>query len=280
MPNDQYLQRALEYIDKNITGDISLYEISCEAGFSVPHFYRLFKKLTGDTVGAYILRRKLSLAAKDLIKSRKPIGNIAFEYGFESHDVFTRAFTRVYGVSPKKYRQGEGLPPLKRHFTLDREPAPDDSRMTFCVLDLQGFDVIGMECNAVIWDGDGAIGRLWSDFLARVDEIKHIQNPMTMYGICEYENCENGHFRYMAAVGVNKIAEIPKGMVSRCLKAHKFFQADVPASISVPDAYSGTIGYMKSLGYEPAEYDEIEVYDEMFRDPAFYRFQLLIPIKE
>jgi hypothetical protein len=69
-------------------------------------------------------------------------------------------------------------------------------------------------------------------------------------------------------------------MVNRSLKAQKFFQSDVPASISVPDAYSGTIGYAKSLGYEPAEYDEIEVYDEIFRDPAFYRFQLLLPVKE
>jgi predicted transcriptional regulator YdeE len=155
----------------------------------------------------------------------------------------------------------------------------DDNQMTFRVLDLPGFTVVGMECDAVVWDGDGAIGRLWSDFLTRVGEIKQIQKPMIMYGICEYENCDDDHFRYMAAVGVNKASEIPKGMVSRNLKAQRFFQSAVPASISVPDAYSGTIGYAKSLGYETAEYDQIEVYDEIFRDPAYYRFQLLIPIK-
>lgn len=69
MPKDQHMLNALDYIDKNITRNVSLYDISREAGYSVPHFYRLFKRLTGDTVGAYILRRRMSMAARDLIDS-------------------------------------------------------------------------------------------------------------------------------------------------------------------------------------------------------------------
>jgi len=125
MPKDQHMLKALDYIDKNITQNVSLYDISREAGFSVPHFYRLFKRLTGDTVGAYILRRRMSMAARDLIDSDKSITSIAFEYGFESHDVFTRAFTRVYGMPPNKYRHSNGPPPLKRLSVIDDEPAID-----------------------------------------------------------------------------------------------------------------------------------------------------------
>ncbi|MGF7141769.1 hypothetical protein HNQ56_000179 [Anaerotaenia torta] len=47
----------------------------------------------------------------------------------------------------------------------------------------------------------------------------------------------------------------------------------------MPDAYAGTIGYAKSLGYEIEDYDNIEVYEEVFKDPAFHSFQLLIPVK-
>lgn len=279
MPSNNYMQKALDYIDNNITSNINLHDISFEAGFSVPQFYRLFKRLTGDTVGAYILRRKLTLTSRELKNSNKSISRIAFDYGFSSHDVYTRAFIRIFGVSPKEYRQGEGIPPLKRHSIQYSGQEKNAYQMEFQVVDSPGIEVIGLECNAKIWDTDNSIGKLWSNFLIRVKEINHVQSPMTMYGICECEYCDSKHFKYMAAIEVDSTVKIPQGMVRRIIKPQNFFRASVPASISVPDAYSATIGYAKSLGYEIEDYDNIEVYDETFRDPAFYSFQLLIPIK-
>lgn len=276
---DNYMQKALEYIDNNITGNISLYDISRAAGFSVPQFYRMFKRLTGDTVSAYILRQRLSLAAKEIKYSRKTISRIAADYGFESHDVFTRAFKRVYGISPRIYRKGEGTAPLKRLVIENSERGSSPDHMEFQVINTYGFELVGMESDALIWDGDGSIGRLWSEFLPRITEIRNLQRPVTMYGVCEHEHCKNNHIKYMAAVGVSKVINIPEGMVHRNIKQQCFFSADVPASISVPDAYSAAIGYAKSLGYEIEEYDNIEVYEEMFRDPALFSFQLLIPVK-
>jgi AraC family transcriptional regulator len=272
------MQKALDFIDENLMEDISLYDISCEAGFSAPQFYRLFKRLTGDTVNSYILRRKLSLAAKDIKNSSHSISSIAYDYGFSSHDVFTRAFTRVYGVSPSKYRQEDGIVPLKRTF-LEGKKQEDEYQMEFQVINHPNFEVVGLECDAKIWDQDGSIGKLWSDFLTRIDEISGPQEPMTMYGICEYEQCDNQQFKYMAGVRVSQVGNLPQGMVSRCMIAQSFLQASVPASISVPDAYTATIGYAKSLGYEIEDYDSIEVYEEWFKNPAYYSFQLLIPIK-
>ncbi len=280
MPADQSMLRALNYIEDNIMEEISLYDISAAAGFSVPHFYRLFRRLTGDTVGAYILRRKLSIAAKDIIATNKTIASIAYEYGFESHDVFTRAFTRIYGISPKKYKESKGAPPLKRQSLLSKNQVENDQQMKYTILHSKDCQVIGMECVAAQWDSDGAIGRLWSCFLTRVNEIKHSYDPMIMYGICEHENCDGNHFRYLAGIRVNCIGEIPSGMVSRIVQEKTYFQADVPAFISVPDAYTGTIGYAKSLGYDIEDYDNIEVYEDIFRDPAYHSFQLLIPVKE
>lgn len=279
MPKDQFLQKALDYIEKNITQDISLYDISREAGFSVPHFYRLFKRLTGDTVGAYILRRRMAMAARDLIESNKSITDIAFQYGFESHDVFTRAFIRVYGIPPSKYRHSNGSPPIKRLTAINDGIIIDKQQMKFSLLHTDSFYVIGMECKARQWDSDCAIGRLWSDFLLRVDEIKQASSPMIMYGICEHETCDNEQFKYMAAIGVYSSGEVPSGMSKRLIRAQSFFQASVPDFISIPDAYSGTIGYAKSLGYELDDYDNIEVYEEIFQDPDVNSFKLLIPIK-
>jgi predicted transcriptional regulator YdeE len=162
---------------------------------------------------------------------------------------------------------------------MDDGISTDNRQMKFSLIQSDEFFVIGMECLAQIWDNGGDIGRLWSDFLARAEEIKQVKSPMTMYGICEHETCHQDRFKYMAAIGVSDDAEVTPGMVKRLIRAQKFIQASVPESIATPDAYAGTIGYVKSLGYEIDSYDNIEVYDEVFHDPDIYSFKLLIPIK-
>lgn len=279
MSKDQHMLAALDYIDRSIANNISLYDIARESGFSVPHFYRLFRRLTGDTVGAYMLRRRMSLAAGDLKTSGKSITGIALEYGFESHDVFTRAFTRVYGMPPGKYRRESSPPPMKKLPLNNSGSSEDDNQMKFSLVHVGGFHVIGMECDAVMWDRDGSIGRLWSSFLQRAEEIKQASSPINMYGICEYENCENDRFRYMASIGVSEAAEAPPGMIKRYVREQDYFKAGVPDSISTPDAYAGTLGFAKSLGYEIDQYDNIEVYEELFHDPDVNSFILLVPVK-
>ncbi len=217
MPKDQNLLKALDYIDRNITRDICLFDLSSEAGFSVPHFYRLFKRLTGDTVGEYILRRKVVMAAEDLAAGNKLVCSVAMEYGFESHDVFTRAFKRVYGITPNKYRCVKP-PPLKRLSLVDITVATNEQQMNYSVLQGESFHVVGIECIATKWDIDGAIG------------------------------------------SINKI---PTGMSVRRIRSQTFLQAWVPVAVSIPDAYTATFGYAKSLGYEV----------------DFNSFKLLIPIK-
>ncbi len=280
MANNQILCKALEFIENNITKDIDLYDISSAAGFSVPHFYRLFKRLTGDTVGSYINRRRLLLAAGDLLNSDKSVSRIALEYGFESHDVFTRAFKRVFGITPIEYRRRKGSPPLIRQAIIISEEITYEQQMKYSIILTEEFYVVGMECEAKRWDSDGAIGRLWSCFLSSVDKISNVVKPTVMYGICKQDTCENDKFRYMAAIGVTDLIKVPTGMTARLMKAQSYFRACVPASVSVPDAYTAAIAYAKSLGYDLENYDAIELYHEIFQDPEINSFHLLIPIKE
>lgn len=224
MPKEQSLQKAMDYIEKNLTNDISYYDIAQEAGISVPHFYRLFKRLTGDTVGAYILRRRISMAANDLADHNKSIVSIAFEYGFESHDVFTRAFSRVYGMSPSKYRKSIAPAPLKRLTVINDQHVVDEHQMKFSLLHTEGFAIAGLTCRAVQWDSDGAIGKLWSEFLARLEKIQLTPDAVTMYGICEQEDCQNGVFTYMAGIGIDSFTEVPPGMTKKFITPQNFFR--------------------------------------------------------
>ena len=240
----------MNYMEENMSETLDLEEISRIAGYSVPQFYRLFKQLTGDTVSEYLLRRKMSQASIDLKKTKKTISEIAFQYGFQSHDVFTRAFRRVYGITPNKYRHSNvSLQPLKGLEISEHEDGDEKQQMIFSVKEKKAFQVVGLECKACTWNSDGAIGNTWCEFLARVNEVHRIASPMTMYGICEGETCNENHFIYMAAVAVDSIENVPKGMTVRVIREQKFFQASVPQKINTPDAYTSTWDYAKSLGF-------------------------------
>lgn len=99
------LQKAIDYIENNLENTVGLEQIAKVAGYSVPHFYRMFGAMVGCSVKEYVRRRKLSNAMFDVVTSKCSIIEIAFKYGFESHEAFTRAFKLVYGAPPSSFRK-------------------------------------------------------------------------------------------------------------------------------------------------------------------------------
>lgn len=276
----QTIQEAINYIDKSLHEDISIYEVARYLNFSVPHTHRLFKAVTGETIKSYILKKRLSCAAHEIKASKRNISDIAFEYGFESHDVFTRAFERTYNMSPSKYRrEGKDLGIYQLSINKDLNDIERSKVMNYKVVYKDNITVIGMECEAKQWDADGAIGRVWSEFLDKVDTIKNPVVPNVMYGICEHETCKEKTFMYMAAIEVDEFCEVPSGMVRRVVNKQKFILAEVPEEIKTPDAYAKTFEYIKENGFSVDANDEIEVYEEIFKDPDNHAFKLLIPVK-
>lgn len=99
------VHESLKYIEDNLTNSISLDDLAKQAYFSAFYFHRLFQSIVGESVMEYIKRKRLLHAADDLLYSDDNIINITFKYQFNSQDVFTRAFKRLYGVTPQKYRK-------------------------------------------------------------------------------------------------------------------------------------------------------------------------------
>ncbi len=107
--NNQYMARineAIDYINRNLDQDLSLQELSRIASFSPFHFHKLFKAVIGETPGDYVARIRVENGAMKLIHNRHlSITEIALDCGFSSNATFTRAFKKMYGVSPSAYRQ-------------------------------------------------------------------------------------------------------------------------------------------------------------------------------
>lgn len=93
------LNHVIDYIEEHLTDDLSLELISEYAGVSDYHFRKIFFYLSGLTLSEYIKNRRLSEANKDLLYGEK-VTDVAFKYGYQSIDGFTRAFKKWSGFLP------------------------------------------------------------------------------------------------------------------------------------------------------------------------------------
>ena len=94
------IQRAFDYTEAHLTQETDYEAVAKAACSSVFHFQRMFTMLCGFTLGEYIRMRRLSLAAEDLMQSGDKVIDIAYKYGYDTPESFSRAFTRFHGVSP------------------------------------------------------------------------------------------------------------------------------------------------------------------------------------
>lgn len=121
------LTAALEYIERNLTADFSQEDCAKTACCSLSGLQKLFRSVFRRSVGDYVTRRRLTAAARELQQSERTALDIALEYGWGSAEAFTRAFSRVWEVTPSEYRKSwrfSGLCPrldFPRHFMREGE---------------------------------------------------------------------------------------------------------------------------------------------------------------
>lgn len=97
-------ERVLGYIETHIREKIRLSDLADEAGYTPFYFSRLFSAYMGMPVTGYIRIRKLQHAAVSLLEGNKVL-DVALLYAFDSHEGFTRAFTRLFGSTPSTVRR-------------------------------------------------------------------------------------------------------------------------------------------------------------------------------
>lgn len=102
---DDKIAAALSYINENLAKELSIDELAALSYLSRYHFMRLFKAQTGYTVHNYIRQKRLNQAAR-LIREGKSAVSAAAECGFSDYSTFHRAFTKTFGVSPGKLKNG------------------------------------------------------------------------------------------------------------------------------------------------------------------------------
>ncbi len=98
----QRIENAIDYVEENITEKINYEEVAKRAYCSSFHFQKVFSIMSGLTLGEYIRRRKLTLAGSDLLTKKMKVIDVAFKYGYETPESFSRAFFKFHGIMPSK----------------------------------------------------------------------------------------------------------------------------------------------------------------------------------
>jgi len=197
------MNEAICYVEDNLAGEIDFDEVARKACCSTYHFQRMFSFITEVPLSEYIRRRRLTLAAFELQNSSVKVIELAFKYGYESPDAFTRAFQNLHGVTPTSARdmgvQLKAYPRISFHISIK-----GDVEMNYRIEEKESFSVFGVDTILSKVDGecykripefwlksieDGTVERI----LKAADDGK--QNMMLNAAMYGHEN--DGTYHYM-----------------------------------------------------------------------------------
>jgi len=103
------LSQALDYIEENLCKGVTPEECAEKYCYSLSNMQKMFRCVFHIGISDYISRRRITKASRELISTDMTVLEIAMKYGYNSHEVFTRAFTRLWGVTPAAFRKKSGF---------------------------------------------------------------------------------------------------------------------------------------------------------------------------
>ena len=101
------LKHSLRYIEENYADNIGIETMVAVSNYSVSHFSKLFKQLTGVSLTQYLKNYRLATAASRLRNEKATISEIALSCGFSNLSYFSRAFYKKYHMTPSQYRRDQ-----------------------------------------------------------------------------------------------------------------------------------------------------------------------------
>lgn len=95
----------MRYIREHIGEPLDREKLAEVAGFSVPHFHRIFTARVGESAASYVRRLRLERAGYKLRMGAVNITEVALAAGYDTHAAFGKAFKQQFGLSPREFRR-------------------------------------------------------------------------------------------------------------------------------------------------------------------------------
>jgi len=268
----QRLIRVIDYIHDNLDADLDVDKLAEVAMMSPYHFHRIYRLMTHETVNATVRRLRLHSAAVELIRSEKPLSEIATRLTYGSLEAFSRAFTKEFGQAPSDYRRAHKhrnpteSEPYIAMLPLEQSEAHDDYEVDILKLDQ-------LHLAAYPHQGDySEIGSAFERLSVYAASIGLFDNSSRSFGLYydDPASTETKELRAHACINIEPDAElsgdgppqkmtIPDGRYASLVFKGSYAELEAP--------YNYLFGeWLPNSGYEAGDFPPIEEYLNDVRD--------------
>ncbi|ANF47461.1 AraC family transcriptional regulator [Priestia megaterium] len=256
------MNRALHYIEENLTNDIDFREVARLALCSEYHFKRMFSFLAGINLSEYIRRRRLTLAAFELKDSNIKVIDVAIKYNYSSPDSFTRAFQNLHGITPSEAKKnGSSLKAFpKMTFQLSIKGG---NEMNYRIEEKEAFHIVGIkERVPIIFHGvNPKIAAMWESLNDEtIRKLKELSNVTPLGLLSASVNFSEGRMEEKGQldhyIGVATTKDCPDHLVQLEVPAGTWavFEAVGP----FPDTLQDVWGRIYSEWFPSSNYEQVE----------------------
>ena len=282
------LEKAISFIERNLTAEIKFDEIAKQSGFSVFYFQRIFSAVCGCSLGQYIRNRRLAIAGAELKSTNAKVIDIALKYGYESPESFTRAFVKFHGITPSEAKKATSI--LKSYSRLSvKMNLKGGKTMNYKIIKKEAFKVLEKRSTQSIDDSqnkntipdfwtkshnDGTVAKL----LSIAEDRKYI------FGVCYGGDLtDKKTFDYSIAALYSEGTEVPDGFRVNEIPARTWVVFECIGAM--PTAMQETwhnicTEFFPSTDYEPTYEMDIEAYTAGEMNSPDYRSEIWVPIKK
>ncbi|AHN21141.1 AraC family transcriptional regulator [Lysinibacillus varians] len=281
------IQKAINYIEEHLHETITMEQIAQEVNASVFHFQRTFSILTDMSIADYIRRRRLTLAAQELINTDSKVIDIAYKYGYDSPEAFTKAFRKQHNVTPSEVRKQQG--PLQSYNRLIIQVTLKGAEpMKYNIVEKEKFQVVGVKRTYNCQTGENLQGipQFWNELNGQgMDEQLFTLNNgqiKGVLGVCVPDENYKDNSLIDYWIATNHVGEVPENMLAMEVPASKWvvFEVRGPMPDAMQNAWKKIFSeWFPSNPYVPAGTAELEVYTD--EDPTSENLysEIWIPIK-
>ncbi|CAM3651120.1 AraC family transcriptional regulator [Cohnella lubricantis] len=279
-----HLQKAIDFMEAHLLEDLTIERIAKEAHASPYHFQRTFAILTDMTVGDYLRKRRLTLAAEELCRSDAKVIDLALRYGYDTPESFAKAFRKQHGVTPSEARNNQGRLQAYNRLMIQvtlRGAEP----MKYRIVEKEAFQAVGVRREFSLVNGENLKGipLMWQEVHrdGTNDRLAGLNNGKLegMLGVCVSLGDQPKMDYWIAAAYEG---DVPEGLERLEIPASKWgvFEVRGPMPDAIQAAWKKIFTeWFPSSGYEQAGSPEMEVYPLENAYAADYYSEIWIPLK-
>lgn len=279
-----FLQKAIDFMERHLLEDLTIERIAKEAHASPFHFQRTFSILTDMSVGDYLRKRRLTLAAEELCRTDAKVIDLAMKYGYDTPESFAKAFRRQHGVTPSEARNNQGRLQAYNRLVIQvilkgAEP------MKYRIVEKEAFQAVGVRREFSLENEENLKGipLMWQEVHrdGTNDRIAQLNNGKIegILGICVSLDDRQAIDYWVAAAYEG---DVPEGLEQLTIPSSKWgvFEVRGPMPDAMQKAWKQIFSeWFPSSGYKPAGTPELEVYPWGNPNAADYYSEIWIPLK-